>query len=430
VDLKEQIASAVAKLDCWLDTMRGPGGYGGPVTHWWQDSLLYTGAGLDWRYEGIITGYLNLYERTGEEGWLAKARRAGDDLVGGQLPGGNFYNSCFELNPNTGGMPHEAACDLALLRLALALKEAEDPGWAVYASTAEKNLTGFVTGVLWDGQSQVFWNSAVDDTFVPNKAASALEAVFAWASLTGERDPVERYGLPVLEAIVGCQVRAPQSTLDGAICQAVRKGGRDERFFPFYVARCIPALIQGSRLLGQEGFLQAARAAMRFILRHRQGDGSFPQVVYGRHSNRFPQWVAGVGDILGAMDLMAGEGMEIDGSPTLGWLLSGIQDSGAVCTARGFANQIGQKASDGLPDFRDLVGVCGWADKAFRYLTSQVTALRPMAVPESKATELPCLFRGARAVLREDDRLVEVRRGSEVVYRWGKGAPWAEGAWA
>src|SRR5690242_5859072 len=42
------IDRAVAGLDAWLESMRGPGGYGGPVVHWWQQSLIYTGAGLDW----------------------------------------------------------------------------------------------------------------------------------------------------------------------------------------------------------------------------------------------------------------------------------------------------------------------------------------------------------------------------------------------
>src|SRR5690554_1264599 len=102
----------VARLEAWLETMRGPGGYTGPVAHWWQNCLFYTGPGLDWRYEGIITGYLTLYERTGETRWLSKACRAGDDVLDGQLPSGHFAGSCFELNPYTAGTPHEAACDL------------------------------------------------------------------------------------------------------------------------------------------------------------------------------------------------------------------------------------------------------------------------------------------------------------------------------
>ena len=78
-------AQRVADLDAWLETMRGPDGYGGPVAHWWQNCLSYTGAGLDWRYEGLISGYLTLWARTGEPRWAARARRAGDDLRRGLL---------------------------------------------------------------------------------------------------------------------------------------------------------------------------------------------------------------------------------------------------------------------------------------------------------------------------------------------------------
>ena len=39
------------------------------------------------------------------------ACRAGDDLVQGQLTSGNYRNSCFELNPYTGGTPHVAIID-------------------------------------------------------------------------------------------------------------------------------------------------------------------------------------------------------------------------------------------------------------------------------------------------------------------------------
>jgi hypothetical protein len=56
----EAPALTLARLEAWLESMRGPGGYGGPVAHWWRQSLLYTGPGLDWRYEGIILGYLAL----------------------------------------------------------------------------------------------------------------------------------------------------------------------------------------------------------------------------------------------------------------------------------------------------------------------------------------------------------------------------------
>src|SRR3972149_10196250 len=83
------VSETVAGLDAWLEGMRQVGGYGGPVVHWWDDCLEYTGPGLDWRYEGVIIGYLNLWAASGEECWLAKAKKGGDDLVAGQLPSGN-----------------------------------------------------------------------------------------------------------------------------------------------------------------------------------------------------------------------------------------------------------------------------------------------------------------------------------------------------
>ena len=62
-DGPSDLSARVARIDAWLETMRGSAskgcaaGYGGPVVHWWRQCLLYTGPGLDWRYEGIIAGY-------------------------------------------------------------------------------------------------------------------------------------------------------------------------------------------------------------------------------------------------------------------------------------------------------------------------------------------------------------------------------------
>ncbi len=49
----EQLTAALARQHTWFDSMRQPGGYGGPVVHWWQHRLRYAGPGLDWRYERV-----------------------------------------------------------------------------------------------------------------------------------------------------------------------------------------------------------------------------------------------------------------------------------------------------------------------------------------------------------------------------------------
>jgi hypothetical protein len=422
VDSQAEINQEVLRLDAWLDTMRSRDGYGGPVVHWWQDSLCFTGLGLDWRYEGIIFGYLNLYRQTGDGRWLAKARRAGDDLVRGQLLTGNYRNSNFEQNPCPGGTPHEAACDLALLHLAQVLKEANDPAWHGYAAAAERNLRAFVLGVLWDEERQAFGNTAGDPAFVPNKAATAVEALLAWTALAGDEQLAARYARPTLEAIVGCQIRAPADPLDGAIPQRVSKENSNGRYFPLYIARCIPALVQGAALFADDRYQGAARAVVAFLQRHRLVDGSFPQVIYANgRVNRYPQWVSGAGDIVRALDLVD----HAEGVATLNWLLAGLQGH-SPRTAHGFAVQVSQARPPALPDFRDLLGVVGWADKALRCLANLVTPGALASMPENGRTEVPCLFQGVEAVFHEDETRIEVQRRGELLYRWRKGAAWAE----
>jgi hypothetical protein len=167
----------VARLDLWLDTMRGPAGYGGPVVHWWRDCLAFCGAAMDWRYEGIIAGYLTLYELTGAARWLDKAKRAGDDLLGGQTPSGHFWNSEFELNPGVGGTPHEAAADIGLLLLARALKAQGHADWERYLHAARRNLQRFYIEQLWYEPEGIFWDDPNHYTFVPNKSATLIEAL-------------------------------------------------------------------------------------------------------------------------------------------------------------------------------------------------------------------------------------------------------------
>ena len=422
--------------------MRGPQGYGGPVAHWWQNCLSFTGAALDWRYEGIIHGYLHLYRHSGDVAWLARARRAGDDLLRGQLPAGTYRHSAFELNPGTGGTPHEAACDLALLSLSRVLRQAGDPGWRTYLAAAERNLRGYYIATLWDEDAHSFRDQPRIPSFVPNKAATLLEALLLWAELSGAEEPAERYARPAAAAILGHQERA--GALDGAISQYSMRGEQTPRYLPYYIARCVPGLLAAYERWREEALLDAAQRAMAFVLRWRYEDGSFPQVVYpGGRVNRYPQWVAPVGDILRAMALLQPYGLETDADPepTRQWLERGQLPTGAFRTAYGFGSQITQREPGSLPEFRDLLPVCGWVDKAFRYLAEQRAASSEQqaarsgpqrALPTedhaSRITpyEAECSLRGARCIYREDAQAIELRRGGELLYRWCKGADWAE----
>ncbi|MGH2457605.1 MAG: hypothetical protein ACRDIY_01920 [Chloroflexota bacterium] len=418
-----RIDATVAGLDAWLETMRGPGGYGGPVVHWWQQSLVFTGPALDWRYEGIIAGYLSLWERVGDARWLVKARRAGDDLVAGQLPDGHFAASAFELNPATAGTPHEAAADVGLLRLALALRTAGQSDWPDFAAAAERNLRRFYLGRLWDAEARAFRDSPTTSSFVPNKAATACEALFLLAEISGDAGPVEEYALPTLDRLLTHQARTA-GNLDGAIAQNSLGARRVDKYFPIYIARCVPALVRGYRWTDDERFLDAAWRAMQFVARWRYPDGSFPTVVYpNRQVSRDPSWIAPLAEILRAADELTPFGFDADLGATLDRLLGGQDASGGIQTAGGFAAQAGGHLSS-LPDVRDLLHVAGWCDKAFRYLASQVGPVLPTA--KSLPFESACVFQGRTARLLETPDRLEVWRGDDARYRWRKGAAWAE----
>jgi hypothetical protein len=386
------VARVVLGLDRWFDAMRvtwPTPGYGGPVVHWWNHCLVYRGAGLDWRYEGIVDGYLTLWRRTGDRRWLTKATRAGDDLVQGQTADGHFRNSQFELNPGEAGTPHEAAADIGLLLLTQALRETGDPCADRYQTAAERNIESVLFGRLWHGPSRTLWDSPSVESFVPNKAATFVEAVLLLDDLLADADFLTRYALPTGDHILAMQVRRTGNLLDGAIAQN-RFGNRMvESYFPLYIARCIPALLTLWERSGDRRFGDGAVAAARFLARVREPDGGLPQVLYARgRRNRHPRWIAGAGDVVRALTLAGPYAIELDPAPTIDWIVRGARADGRIATAAGFGRVLPWVSR--RDRVADEVGVVGWCDKAFRALApladaaqlAGVTSVQPPVIFE------------------------------------------------
>lgn len=420
---------ATARLDAWLESLRGTNGriaYSGPIAHWWQQSLLYTGPGYDWRYEGIVHGYLALWERIGEPSWLQKARRAGEDLLSAQLANGHFPASAFEFNPASSGTPHEAAADLALLELAKNIRRTAEPGWEGFAEAAVRNLQAYYIDKLWDAEARSFRDHPSIPSFVPNKAATTAEAFFAWSELTGEERWGFEYGLPNLERILSHQVRA-KGKLQGAIAQNSFGKQVVEKYMPFYIARCIQALVKGYKLSQDVKYLEAAMNAMHFISHQVSEDGSLPAAIYPHNQiNRYPTWVAGLGDVLRTADLLHRYGYSGDLHALEACLLDGQDATGGVQTGRGFASQAGGKPGK-IPDFRDLLHVAGWCDKAFRWLAGQVSeAALPAA--ECQPFQAECSLAGRKLIFYEDKERLQATSGGKTVYLWIKGENWAREA--
>jgi hypothetical protein len=260
-------------------------------------------------------------------------------------------------------------------------------------------------------------------SFVPNKAATASEAMFLLAESSGDDAWAERYAVPNLNRLLAHQVR-DGGRLDGAIAQNSFGNQMVDKYFPIYIARCVPVLLRGYRWTDDERYLDGALAAMRFIARWIEADGTCPTVIYANsRANRAPSWIAPLGDVLRAADAARPYGFNADLSAVRQRLLAGQDGSGGIQTATGFAAQAGGRLPK-LPDVRDVLHVAGWCDKAFRYLAAHTSASLPAA--SSATFEAACVFQGSTLHLTETTEQLEISERRGVCYRWRKGEPWPE----
>ena len=335
------IEEAIGDNIAWLQTMKQKNGYAGPVVHYWYDCLNYIGPGLDWRYEGLITAYITLYEKTGNKFFLEFAIESGDHLVKQQFPNSSFRNSNFEANPSfrSGGTPHESAACIGLLRLAKKLKE-ENLNWEIYFSAAKKNMDLFHLRDLWNEKTKTFFQYRHDrETHVPNKIATITEFLLLLYEFTKDKKYI-KYALWNADYIVS------QQDIDrfyGGIYQS----DKHRRIITYYTARCIPALIQVYELSDKEKYIDASIHAAEFIKTMENDEGGF---YFGYMKNndefklyKYPIWIAGSADIVRSL-LQLKKYKKFEINKNINWILKNIDENGGIRTSYGInhKNKIGE----------------------------------------------------------------------------------------
>jgi hypothetical protein len=413
------IDQAVTLIDGWLESLRGRGGYAGPVAHWWQSCLLYCGPMIDWRYEGIITGYLQLFRTTEDPRWLRRALAAAEDIRCAQLPDGRFRNSSFEIGPIEGGTPHEAAVCIGLLELARTLRAMNDPRWTCYRDVAERNIKHYQIAQLWDGAA--FRDQAWNRTVVANKNATTLEALLLYEELGGES--MERYIAGAAGLVLAAQVHAPGPRQGATIHLGT---GRQRLAIGIYTARCAAALVRLYEQCGYERYIVAARAMGEYLLRLVGARGT----TFGHYPRGdailCPTWVSPSGDVLRALLALRPHAdiPEAAIERLTGALIEHQLPSGGIQTARGLGKKGSTRQPDHTPDFRDVLPVAGWVDKAFRALTLLCDQPTPSACAGTQQTRQVCLWKGKRRVYHETpDEMCLINVGtSKPIFQWRKGA--------
>lgn len=412
------VDAAISGLDYWLKSMRGEGGYTGPVVHWWENCWLFTGAMIDWRYEGIICGYVELYRKSGDSYWLARARRAADDAVMSQTPDGHFGNSSFQYGAQTGGTPHEAAVDVGLLELAKAMRQRGVSGWERYAASADRNIDSYLLARLWTGHG--FADQPYNPVLVPNKNATAIEALLLSEEVSGRQ--VMDFVKPAAEVVLSNQVKTPGPRYGATIHVGT---GSHSLAIGIYTARCVSALVRLAQRTGERGYHEAAVMAGLFLAGLVTSRGTQFGYYLDERPIGAPEWISPSGDILRALILLSEEIEEArPAARSLVEILVGSQyPTGGIPTAYGFAIRGSSRAWQGLPEFRDVVPVVGWCDKAFRALALLADGEVTNRGDKQGSVDVECTWRGARCRYSESSEemmLVDSSSG-RTLYRWRKG---------
>ncbi|MFH1234115.1 MAG: hypothetical protein V1493_00700 [Candidatus Diapherotrites archaeon] len=362
------LEESISRHCLWLKTMKQKGGYGGPVAHYWSDSLQYTGPATDWRYQGLIEGFLSLYEKTGQKEFLAEAIACGDFIAGSTGPDGSFHNDFFEDNPSFGrkNLLHDAAADIGLLLLSRQLKK-EGLASGKYLGIAMKNFEGLIMPLFFDEKEKAFRqypksSGTKENLFVPNKICTAAELLLLLSEYSGNQKYL-KIADASMQKVLGLQNRSEP----GGIFQSDTK----DKIITFYVARCIPALVKMHEATKREEYKSAAESAAEFVKKMLSKEGfDFGFVFSGEKEGyvrlKCPVFVAGSADII--FGLKAAGQLKASEEKKLSALLRKGQDkSGGYRTALGLEGKDNPEFRPGKPSWKDVLHVVGWNDKVLRF---------------------------------------------------------------
>ncbi len=414
----EILATALGRLDAWLETMRAAGGYYGPAVGFRGVSMAYCGPGHDWRWEGLLDGWAERHARTGEPLFLARMEQALRDLAAAQLLNGAFRNSSFENNPVEGGMPHEPAVMAAAIRACNSLTRAGRRLPEGTTAMLERFVEERLIRELWNKLLKTFnnWLQSDFETYAPPAVASILEVLLGYAELTGDGARLEPYVRGAADSLLASQFAS--GPLAGGLPVSNRDGASAS---PYLAARCLPALAWLQRRTGETRWTAATDALVGFLGRSATAKGGFPFLIHARRPAAvLPVFTGAAAGTLVALH-RAGRLTEELVAAHLPFVLARQTASGAFETAVG-----GNRRSrvSRRPDWRDVVPVVGWADKIYHLLAILNAGTPVPAAGAAGAVQHEVKVLGVDAVFCEDDHSMRLAGRTRTWFEWRKGTVW------
>lgn len=412
-----QLAAAQGRLETWLAGMHGPEGYYGPVIGFRGTSMGYAGPGFDWRYEGLLDGWLAHNRLAPDALLLGRMESALAELCRARLADGTLRCSYFESNPFEGGMPHEPILMASALRVRAALLSAGRPVNPEFEEHVDRFVRSRLVRELWNKGLKTFnnWLQSEYESYSPTAVAAIVEVLDAYEAARGPQPDLDPLIRGAADSLLATQITS--GPLAGALPVSNRRGAPVN---PALAARCLTAFEVLARRLADPRLRQAADGLEAFLAGVARRDGGFPCLVSrDRPAAEYPVFVGAAASVLTAL---ARSG-RLDAkwlAPHLDFILAQQSVTGAFNTAVGFGNTRGKSTR---PDWRDLLPVCGWVDKVYHLLALlNPGTMTPTAVSAARSE---VTVRGTPAVFEEGDSVMRLTGSSgKVWFEWEKRTKW------
>lgn len=400
-----KVSSFISKNTSWIESMHQKDGYYGPVIHYWRKNLDYIGPGYDWRYEGIITGYLNLYEKFKEKNFFEEALKCGYELINAQLKNGFFRHSKFEANPSFRGGDgvHESGADNGLLMLSKTLKSEKDPRWSLFYLSAKKNIHNLLIKNLWDDKVGAFYQYPLRKRFVFNKISTMIESLLLLQEFVKENKYL-KYCIKSGDYLVKNQNK------DGSLPQE-KEDGESYRIISYYNARSIPSLLKLYEITNDEKYLSSALKLGSFVKKMRRQKGGYKWGFELKKNKRvrrdYPVFVAGSADIIRSLNYLRSYGFKFNTAKDLNWIMKNSLPSGGV------KSLIYEKDS-----CLNIIPSVGWNDKVLRLFSEVID--KNEEVPSFKKIK-PCKIKCRDGFYFEDENKIEIiKKGERITFEKNK----------
>jgi hypothetical protein len=300
------------------------------------------------------------------------------------------------------------------------LKKTNEPSWEVFYEGAKKNIENYLLKYLWNGK--YFRNLPGDSFWVANKSATIIEALLRYHEFLRTKEPV--YAQKILQFAD----QAAESVLElqqahGGIAQSSIRGDSHT----LYTARCIWPLLQLHAVTHRQEYMEAAKKAVNFLISLSRPEGGFYQVQYESGKvGKYPVWIAACGDILYAISHLTSQNDALIEANTL-WMLQYQDSCGGIRTSYGFRMWVGNRGGAGQLDFGDVLHVCGWNDKGFRFLATLLQDGQELPEPSIQPCQIECVFDNTKSIYLEDTQRISVRavKSGKTLYHWKKNEQWA-----